>query len=299
VRRVHSVDLMLLTTVLLWALNFTVTKYVITHGWRPLAYSGMRYGVATALFTAVTFARERSLRVERRDLPLLLAPAALFLLLNQFGYVYSLKYASASTVALVLGSTPIFVALFAFVVGLERLSRSFWLAAGFSFAGVALVALGSGGVSGDLKGDLLAVATAVTWAAYSVAITPLMRRYSPWRISSIVLIGTWFGLIVAGAPQLSKQEFHFGWLTWLGFVYAVLGPLVVTNILWFTAIDRVGPSRASLFGNLQPFFAVIFALLLLSEHMSALQIGGGVAIGLGIVLERRLRLTAVQQPPAD
>jgi drug/metabolite transporter (DMT)-like permease len=299
VRRIHSVDVMLLTTVLLWALNFTVTKYVITHGWRPLAYSGVRYGCATALFVAITYARERSLRVSRRDLVVLLAPAALLLLLNQFGYVYSLHMTTASTVALILGTTPIFVGLFAFVVGLERLPSSFWVAAACSFAGVALVALGSGDVSADVWGDLIAIGTAATWAAYSIAITPLMRRYSPWRISAIVLIGTWIGLMVAGAPQLSEQHFDFGWLTWAGFVYAIFGPLIVTNILWFTAISRVGPSRASLFANLQPFVAVIIALILLSERLSRLEVAGGAAIALGIVLERRARVTTVQQPPAD
>jgi drug/metabolite transporter (DMT)-like permease len=292
---------MLLTTVLLWALNFTVTKYVITHGFRPLAYSGVRYGVAALLFAGITYLRERSLAIRVRDLPLLIAPAVFFLLLNQFGYVYSLKFTTASTVALVLGSTPIFVALFARVVGLERLPLAFWLSALASFAGVALVASGtSGGLSGDLKGVLLAIGTAATWAAYSIAIAPLMRRYSPWRISAVVLLATWLGLIVAGSPQLADQDFgRIGWLAWLGFAYAVLGPLVTTNILWFTAIDRVGPSRASLFANLQPFFAVIIALILLSEHLTRLQVVGGFAIMLGIVLERRAHPAAVQTPPGD
>ena len=36
---------------------------------------------------------------------------------------------------------------------------------------------------------------------------------------------------------------------------SVLGPLVVTNLLWFSAIDRVGPSHAAVFANLQPFLA--------------------------------------------
>ena len=43
-RRLQLVDGMLLATVLLWAFNFTVTKYVITHGFHPLAYSSVRYG---------------------------------------------------------------------------------------------------------------------------------------------------------------------------------------------------------------------------------------------------------------
>lgn len=284
---------------LLWALNFTVTKYVITHGFRPLAYSGVRYGAAAFLVAGIAYARERSLCIAWRDVPRLVVPAALLLLLNQFGYVYSLRFTTASTVALILGSTPIFVALFARAVGLEHLPRSFWLAALASFAGVTLVAVGRGGVSADVKGDLLAVITAATWAAYSVAIAPLMRRYSPWRISAVVLLATWIGLAAAASPQLARQDFHLSWLTWAGFIFAVLGPLVVTNILWFTALDRVGPSRASLFANLQPFFAVVFALLLLSEHMTGLQIVGGIAIAAGIGLERWTRATIGQASAAD
>ena len=76
---------------------------------------------------------------------------------------------------------------------------------------------------------------------------------------------------------------------WLGFGYAVVGPLFLTNILWFTAIDRVGASRASLFANMQPFFAVLFALLLLHESLGALEIVGGVLIFAGIAWERYWR----------
>ena len=42
---------MLVTTVILWSLNFTVTKYVLDHGFKPLAYSTVRYGAATVIFT--------------------------------------------------------------------------------------------------------------------------------------------------------------------------------------------------------------------------------------------------------
>jgi hypothetical protein len=58
----------------------------------------------------------------------------------------------------------------------------------------------------------------------------------------------------------------------------VLGPLSLTNLLWFNSIERVGPSRASLYANLQPFLGAIFALLILSESITTLQVGGGVLI---------------------
>ena len=122
-----------------------------------------------------------------------------------------------------------------------------------------------------------------------------MRRYSPFRISALVLGLGWVPIAIVGAVQTAHQGFHFGWGTWLGFGYAVVGPLFLTNILWFTAISRVGPARASLFVNLQPFFAVVFALLILGEHLNRWELVGAVAIGVGIVIERRRRIPP--QPP--
>jgi drug/metabolite transporter (DMT)-like permease len=287
-RRISAVDLMLLGTVLLWALNITVTRYVLTHGWQPLAYGTIRYFAATALFWGFTYSREHSFRIEMRD-SRLVALAALLIFLNQLGFVYSIDLTTASTVALILGTTPVFVGIVASAVGLEKLPRIFWWAAVLSFAGVALVAVGSGhgGVSGNVWGDLLALATAATWASYSVTIAPLMRRYSPYRISALVLGLGWIPLALVSIPQISSQSFAFDRLVWLCFAYAVVGPLFLTNILWFTAIDRVGPARASLFANLQPFFSVVFALLLLDEHLNRWEIVGGFAIAVAIVVERR------------
>jgi len=281
---------MLLATVVLWALNFTVTKYVLEHGFQPLAYSTVRYGIATVIFTWFTFGVERSFHVRRRDLWLLVAAAALGIWLNQISYVYALEYSSAATIALILGATPIFTALIAFAIGLERLHRRFWIAATVSFAGVALIALGkSGGVSGSLKGDALGIATAATWAAYTVAIAPLMRSYSPYRISALVLAIGWGAVALTGISQTAHQSFDLGTLVWVCLAYAVIGPLVLTNILWFKAVSRVGPSRATLVANLQPFIAAVFALVLLSESITPLQIAGGLLIGGGILLARRRR----------
>jgi drug/metabolite transporter (DMT)-like permease len=281
---------MLTATVFLWALNFTVTKYVLEHGFKPLAYSTTRYGAATILFTWFTYGTERSFRVRRRDLALIVLAAGLGIWLNQLSYVYALTFSNASTIALILGATPIFTALIAFAIGLERLHGRFWLAAAVSFAGVALIALGKeGGVSGSIKGDLLGVATAATWAAYTVAIAPLMRRYSPYRISALVLAIGWVAVALTGVQQTVNQSFDFSARVGICLVYATLGPLVLTNIHWFKAVDQVGPSRATLVANLQPFIAAVFALVLLSETMTWVQVLGGVLIGGGIFLARRPR----------
>ena len=282
-----TADLMLLATVSLWALNFTVSKYILDHGFHPLAYSSTRYACAALLFAGITFSWEGSLRIGLRDLPITIFCTAV-LFANQLSFVYALRFTTATTVALIFGTLPIFTALFARGSGVEHLPLRFWIAAALSFAGVALVAIGSGGnLSSNLKGDMLALAGSATWAAYSVAIGPLMRRYSPFRLSAVFLLAVTVALLVAGSQQLADQSFHFGALVWIGFAFAVLGPLVITNLLRFTAIDRVGPSRASLFANLQPCLAALVALALLSEPITTVQIVGGVAIAGGILLASR------------
>lgn len=284
----RGLELMLLTTVVLWALNLTVTRYILTHGFEPLAYATVRYGAASAIFVAMALFAEKTLRIRRRDLPLVGA-AVLCLWLNQLAFVYALDGTSASTIALILGATPIFAALIGIPFGLERaLSRRFWLAAAISFAGVGLVAAGSAaGLGGDLRGTALGIATAATWAGYSVVIAPLMARYSASRISAVVLPLGWVLIALVGWPQAAEQDYRLGWEVWALLVFATLGPLVLTNVLWFRSLHRIGPSRATLVANLQPFVAAVFALILLSEQMTLLQVVGGGLIAVGILFARR------------
>lgn len=283
---------MMLTTIVMWALNITLTRYILTHGFQPLAYATYRYGLAVLIFVAIVLVAQRSLRIERRDFRLVLL-ASLMIFLNQICFVYALDTTSASTIALLLGATPAIAALIGLALGLERMSRRFWIASVISFAGVGLVALGSGGsVSAGPTGILLGLGTATSWACYSLAAAPLMRRYTASHVSAVVLGIAWVGIALAGAPQTLDQQLGLGWEVWTLLVLATLGPLVLTTIFWFRVLARIGVSRATLAANLHPFVAAVIALLLLSERMTLLQAAGGVLIAGGIMLARR-RATAV------
>ena len=290
-RGTSSVDLILGATILIWAFNVTVTKYVLTHGFQPLAYGALRYAVATVLAVVVVFVLERSLRVHGRRAMLYIGLAAAFLLVNQTCFVYSLKLTSATTVSLIMGTTPIFAAIVSSVLGVDRLTGAFWVAVAIGFAGVALVAIGSGGsLSSDLGGDALALTLSASWACYSVIIAPLMRRYSPYRISAVVLCVMLVPFLGISSVQLGNQDYgSLRPLVWVCLAYAIVGPLFLTNLLWFTAVHRVGAARATLFANIQPFVAAVFAYVILSEHLHWLQVVGGLTILAGILLERRWR----------
>jgi drug/metabolite transporter (DMT)-like permease len=292
-RRPTTVELMLSTTILLWALNLSATKYILEHGFQPLSYATVRYGLAGAVFVSLALATEGSLRIERRHVGTLLV-AAVILWLNQLAFVLALDVSAASTVGLLLGVMPIFAGLFGMVLGREKLTSRFWVAAAVSAAGVALVAVGSGHrVSGGLEGILLGLAVPATWAAYSVAVSTLMTTYSAIRVSAVVVPISWVLIALTGIPQTSTQDWQVGWEVWALLAFATLGPLVLTNVLWFRSLGRIGPAPATHAVNLQPFVAALLAVILLSEPLGALQILGGALIA-GAILGARRRAAPAQ-----
>lgn len=62
---------------------------------------------------------------------------------------------------------------------------------------------------------------------------------------------------------------------------------MVTNVLWFRAVHRIGANRATLAANLEPFVAAVLAVILLSEPLGWLQVAGGVLIALAILRVRQ------------
>jgi len=97
VRRAPAEGL-LLVTVLLWSFNFTALRFGVTHGFEPLAYAPVRWGLAGIALAALARWQKHSLRVGRRDLAILAAVSVVGIFVNQISFVYALRLVSASTV---------------------------------------------------------------------------------------------------------------------------------------------------------------------------------------------------------
>jgi drug/metabolite transporter (DMT)-like permease len=285
-----TIELALLGAVLLWAFNFTVVKHALSHGFSPLAYAGPRYFIAGALFAAFAARREGSLRiVGRADTKLIVIAALAGICLNQIVFVYAISHATASTVALLFGTAPVFVALFLYLFRKENIGGGHWISTIASVLGVALVVAGSAGhLGGNWLGLLLGIATAITWAIYSVSAAPLMLRYSSLRLNAVItLAGSLPLLAIAAIPLLHQDWSHIPASSWLAFLYSTIVAGVITNAIWFIALNKIGAVRASLYGNLEPFFAALLAVLVLAETIAPLQIIGGAVLLASVLIARR------------
>ncbi|HET7026162.1 MAG TPA: DMT family transporter [Candidatus Limnocylindrales bacterium] len=288
---------MLLTAISIWALNFSVMKVGIGQI-SPLAFPIFRFGLGAIVMAVVLRRREGSLRFQRRDVGLFLVVALLGISLNQACIVFALTLTTATNVALLTATQPIFTAVIATLVGDEILGRRHWLSVGLGMLGVVLVVEGgsaadaasgaTAGAPGGLPlGEILALAVSLTAAASSVAIRRLLRRYSPYRILTIqMIIGTAMLLPIA-APSLAVQDYAaVGPVGWGALAYSAILAGVVTNLLYFTGIRRVGPSRAAIYQYVQSFLGVILAVILLREPLGVLQVVGGVIVIASVAVSR-------------
>jgi drug/metabolite transporter (DMT)-like permease len=287
--RVPSADLILFIAVSLWSLNFTVVKFGIGEI-SPLAFPVLRFGFGGLAMAAILLWREGTLRVARADLPALLAVAVLGITLNQICFVFSLTNTGASDVALLGATGPLITAFLATAVGLERLGRRHWLSALIGMAGVVLIVGGGGNAAlgqTPLLGAGLALGATFCSSASALPIRHLMGRYSAWRILTFEMLAGSLLLLPVALPSLVGQDYGRVTLAgWGSLAYAVVLTGVVTNLLYFTAIERVGPSRAALFGYLQSFLGVLFAVALLGERIAPLQLVGGLVVIGSVVMSR-------------
>lgn len=285
----RSADLVLLTAITLWSLNYSIIKFGITEI-QPLAFPLIRFGLGGIALAAIVRWREGSLRFARRDLPLLLATAVLGITLNQMCFVFALATTSATDVALLGATGPIVTALLATMVGLERPGARHWASVTIGMLGVALIVgggVGAGSQGATFLGDLLALGAAVFASASALPIRPLMQRYSARRILSFEMLAGAAMLLPFSLPSVAGQDFTaVSAAGWGALVYAAVFSGMLTNILYFTGIDRVGPSRAAVYQYLQSFLGVLFAVVLLSEHVTVLQLIGGLIVIGSVALSR-------------
>jgi drug/metabolite transporter (DMT)-like permease len=258
VRRLPA-EALLVGAVLLWSFNYTAVRFGVTHGFTPLVYAPLRWALAGVALGTIVWKRGQSLRMGKRDLTALALVSLVGIVANQVTLLYALDLAPASTVALVFGMLPVLISLLSQFGRVEHLRPRHWVATAVSFAGVGLVSLGAGGeLNGDLGGILLALLTVCSFSVYSVAIVPVMRRHSPLAVAAVTTIIGALILSIVTSPFLARQDWgRPGALAWSALLYSALPSIVLGNILWFTAVHRVGPGRASLYTNLQPFVAAV------------------------------------------
>ena len=211
-----------------------------------------------------------------------------------------LSRTSVANSSLMIGATPVLVALLSALLGIERIGRLHWAGAALSLGGIYLV-VGQGvalGSRGPL-GDLLMFIAVCCWAIYTIGARPLMTRHSPVGVTGMsMIIGTLMYLPLAW-PSLRRVDWGGVSLsTWGWLVYSATFALCVSYTIWYAGIRQLGVARTSIYSNFVPIVAMITAVTVLHEPLGLRKVIGAAAVLAGVALTRLGAQRSVVPPPA-
>ena len=286
------VQLKLIVACMFWAMT-PVFGRLLAHYHAPYAVAAGRFLFATlGLALIVALQKPAARRIAWRDLPQFFLLGLTGVCLHNVLVLMGVEYTQANRANVIFASISLMVALLDLVL-LRRLPAvrgMFGLLIGILGTVVVVTdgqfsALGSNGIG---RGEWLVLASAASWALYSVGGRRVLAIYSPLTVVFYAsLCGTlmllpFVALDRAALPSLMLDGKAWLMIAFLGCLNSALG------FLWYyQAVVAIGAMTSSAYINLVPVFGIVFAALLLGEQTSlALFAGGGLVIAGLFLLER-------------
>ena len=281
-------DLLLVLMALIWGVNISVVKYGTLH-LDALAYNGVRVAMAAVALLAIG-AMMSDRWPSRRDVIALLLLGVLGNGVYQLLFIQGVAHTRAGNAALVLAATPAFVALFGWMRGTERIRPRGMAGIAISMLGIVLVVSGTapiGGGASTLLGDVLVLGGCFCWAAFTVLLKPYTERVNAVQVAGITMTGGVIPLLAISAPSMVATAWSaVPGKVWGAIVFSGIGALVIAYLCWYRGVRVLGPTRTSMYGNLQPVVALIFAWVILHEVPTLTQGMGAASIITGLLMTR-------------
>jgi len=273
---------------LIWGVNFIVVKFA-TGVFAPLAFNSVRILLAVVILWTIVLVRREPLPNKRMILGML-ALGALGNGLYQILWVEGMARTRASDAALLVAASPAFIQMIGWVRGNDRIGVAGIIGIVISLFGIGLVVSGAANsVSGQStwSGNAFILGSVLCWAVYSVGLRPFTEQVDGLTLSAVTMTGGIVPMLIAGAPSLMATKWSaVSNAGWAAVAYSGILALVVAYLFWYRGVRVLGPTRASMYSNLQPLFAMAAAWLVLNESPRVLQLAGAACIIGGLVLTR-------------
>jgi len=261
----------------LWGTTVPLSKVAL--GWMPPAWLAFaRFALAAAILMVVSRSRLRA-----ACSPAILVTGGLgyggSVLLQNLG----IERTSVTHAALLIGATPVLVAIIAATLRHSVARPVAWVGFGMSLAGVGFIASGQGSGS-TLGGDGLVLAAQFVSASFTVSQARLLRGRDPLAVTALQLMSA----AVLVLPVALTTEQHLAGSMSATALLATIG-LVVGGTVGPTALFAFGQSKvaadvAGAFLNIEPLIGAAMGTVLFADPLGPVQLVGGLAIMAGIGL---------------
>ena len=283
----NSLPLYIVVFCLLWSFAFVAGKTAVTYC-PPLILLAARFSLAGVLILGVTALRGERWSLSLRDTLVFavigVANNALYLGLGYTG----LKTVSAGLGGLIVSANPVFTAVFAALLLNEQLTWRKVAGLLLGIIGVGMIVWHRMAVGTDsLHGILFTLASLASIVVGTILFKLLAPQGSLWIGNGVQNIAAGIVLIPFAFTLSSVDDIVPNWQLLSSFAFLTLGGSVLAYVIWFHLLRVCGATAASAYHFLMPPLAMMFAWIVLGEHVAFRDLLGIVPVALGIYLVTR------------
>ena len=283
----NSLPLYIVVFCLLWSFAFVAGKIGVTYC-PPLILLAARFSLAGILILGITALRRERWSLSWRDtLAFALIGVANNALYLGLGYT-GLQTVSAGLGGLIVSANPVFTAVFAALLLNEQLTWRKIAGLVLGIVGVGLIVWHRMSVGTDsLHGILFTFASLASIVAGTILFKLLAPKGSLWIGNGIQNIAAGIVLIPFAVTLSSANDIVPNLPLFASFAFLTLGGSVLAYVIWFHLLRVCGATAASAYHFLMPPLAMMFAWMVLGEHVELRDLLGVVPVAIGIYLVTR------------
>lgn len=246
-------------------------------GANALTILAVRFTIASVLLWGYLFLTKQKVQVTLKQLAVFAVAAVLGYGIMAWSYFTSFKYIPSSMSAMILFTYPVIVTYLSAIFLKTRITPATILALILVTIGGVMMTWGQ--ISFHLLGIFFAVATTVLYASYIVFLgSPLTFGQNPQVLMAFIVL---FAAIFCTILGVATGELTFALTTsaWGAIVFMAIMVTVVAMMLFYAGVQKIGPSVASILGNIEPITAFLLGLVILGERASLNQwLGSGLIL---------------------
>ena len=272
---------------LLWSFAFVAGKIGVTDC-PPLILLTARFSLAGILILGISAIRGEAWSLTWRDVAVLavlgVANNALYLGLGYTG----LKTVSAGLGGLIVSANPVFTAVAAAVFLGEALTWRKVTGLLLGIAGVAFIVWHRMSVGSDSwHGILFTLASLASIVVGTILFKVLAPKGSLWVGNGVQNLAGGVALLPFAFTLSDVSEIVPSARLLGAFAFLVLGGSILAYLLWFHLLKVCGATAASAYHFLMPPLGMLFAFLVLGEHVELRDLLGIIPVAVGIYLVTR------------
>jgi drug/metabolite transporter (DMT)-like permease len=263
---------------ILWSLAGIFAKQIIGMSAQSIIF--YRVGFAFIIFLVALFVSGKLNILKLREKKSYLFLFSILQMATMVSYFISIMNASVSIAVLLLSTAPIYITIFSPWILKEKIGIRGIIALVLSLAGIILIVdPGKLDFEPFSIGILAGIASGIFYAFEIMTSKYASSTYSGYSQAFWSFLVAAIILLPVGVVPLEVVSSNLVYLLLLA-----VFPTILAVSLYFNGLKKVKAQSASILGLIEPISAVFFAVLILGEQISTLEIIGGALILIGAAL---------------